>query len=180
MIFLSFTFYCIRLRFRCHFLFLSVMYRTSHFKCLYKVSPHNNRSHSPNIYIFLNKLIIFNLKTAGYILWKSKSVFFLFIWQLSLHIDFWFLETYLYVMHDLRKAIMHELKYLKSLWATDKTKHIMEEESIILEWDSEDSYYLGLTASVYQQITLLQNISFTIIIYMNIGKNVSNSLFKED
>lgn len=36
------------LKFSCHFLFCSVTYRTTHFKCFSIVSLHNNHSHSPN------------------------------------------------------------------------------------------------------------------------------------
>lgn len=54
----------------------------------------------------------------------------------------------------------------------------MKEDSKILEWDSKDSYHSVLMASVYQQILFLHNIIFTIIIYIHIGGNVSNPLFK--
>ena len=54
----------------------------------------------------------------------------------------------------------------------------MKKDSEILEWDSKDFYHSVLMASVYQQILFLQNIIFTIIIYINIGGNVSNPLVK--
>jgi len=40
------------LRFSCYFLFWSVMYRTSHFKCWFKASLRHNHSHSPNTLFF--------------------------------------------------------------------------------------------------------------------------------